>query len=41
MEVLIFLVLVVGVAITAAIAVVSGVFSSLFGVIAEEEDSDE
>ena len=41
MEVLIFLVLVIGIAITAAISVVSGVFSSLFAVIAEEEDSDE
>ena len=41
MEVLVFLTVVIGVAITAAIAVVSGVFSSLFGVIAEEEDGDE
>ncbi len=41
MEVLVFLVAVVGIAITAAIAVVSGVLSSLFGVIAEEEDAEE
>lgn len=41
MEVLIFLATVVSVAIIAAIATVSGVLSSLFGVIAEEEDGDE
>ena len=41
MEVLIFLTTVVSVAIIAAIAVVSGVFTSLLGVIAEEEDAEE
>lgn len=41
MEVLIFLATVVSVAIIAAITTVSGVLSSLFGVIAEEEDGDE
>ena len=40
MEVLIFLTTVIGISITAAIAVVSGVFSSLFAVIAEEDDAE-
>ena len=40
MEVLIFLTIVISVAITAAIAVVSGVLSSLFGVIAEEDNAE-
>ncbi len=41
MEVLIFLATVISVSIIAAISVVSGVFSSLFAVIAEEEDDAE
>ena len=39
MEVLIFLMTVISVAIVAAIATVSGVFTTLFAVMAEEEDS--
>lgn len=40
MEVLIFLTAVVSVAIIAAIATVSGVLSSIFGVIAEEDAAE-
>ena len=41
MEVLVFLAAVIGIAITAAIAVVSGVLSPLFGVIAEEDGEEQ